>query len=81
MIATLNTGPPRRGASAVTSRGKRETHQASDQTSHGIDTRKGRYRQLDRFCGPLVAVWKALDWREWEALRQQSLQGGEVHRG
>jgi hypothetical protein len=64
--------PPARSASRITSPGKREKHHlAGDQTSHAINTRKGRYRQLDRFYRPLVAVWKALDWRDWEKLRQR----------
>lgn len=62
----LDTGPPGRSASRITSPGKREKHHlAGDQTSHAINTRKGRHRQLDRFRRPWVAVWTGASGRSY----------------
>jgi hypothetical protein len=72
MIATLDTGPPNQGALAVTSRkGRRKTIDAGSDASESIIAQGRRFTQLSRICRPLVAVWKALDWGEWEKLRER----------
>jgi hypothetical protein len=76
MIATLDTGPPNQGALAVTSRkGRRKTIDAGSDASKSIIAQGRRSAQLSRICRPLVAVWRALDWHEWEALRQRCSAG------
>jgi len=75
MSAYLDTGPPNQGASTVTSRGgRRKTIDAGDDASKSIIAQGRRSAQLSRICRPLVAVWRALDWRDWEALRRRAVR-------
>lgn len=72
MIATLDTGPPARGASKVTSRGgRRKSIDAGSDASKSTIAQGRRSAQLARICRPWVEVRRALDWRQWERLRQQ----------
>jgi hypothetical protein len=70
MSAILDTGPPNQGAFTVTSReGRQKLHNARGEAGTATIARIGRRTQLTRFVAPLCAVWKALDWCDWEELR------------
>lgn len=71
-VTLLDTGPPNQGASKVTSRGgRRKSIDAGSDASKSIIAQGRRSAQLARICRPWVAVWKALDWGEWEKLRER----------
>jgi hypothetical protein len=74
MNAYLDTGPPRRGASRITSPGKRKNCNANEQAGSRTIRLVAGIKQLDRVCRPLVAVRRALPLNVWLELRRDCVQ-------